>query len=177
MYPKLEDNTISRCLFWRIPTTSTYFSDTKLHLFPSFVASGRHWIGGGGMGGNTEGTQKIFWRDSIFSYNCQLRESSLYVAVKYHRTRGISLTGLSPLARNFHRTSDKYFSFISILFLHEESSWQRYMDSYLQDNSGNRQYSTSNPCVRNSIFLWLCVGALNRGCAKNIQKTTSTWES
>ncbi len=46
-------------------------------------------------------------------------------------------------------------------------------------------------CVQNSIFphfiivimlccgcgLWLCVGALSRGCAKNIQKTASTQES
>jgi hypothetical protein len=26
------------------------------------------------------------------------------------------------------------------------------MDSYLQDGSGNRQYSASNPCVWNYIF-------------------------
>ena len=38
---------------------------------------------------------------------------------------------------------DEYF--ISILFLREESSRQRYLDSYLQDNSGDMQYSASNP--------------------------------
>jgi len=36
-------------------------------------------------------------------------------------------------------------TFISILFLREESSRQRYLDSYLQDNSGDMQYSVSNP--------------------------------
>jgi hypothetical protein len=36
-------------------------------------------------------------------------------------------------------------TFISILFLREESSRQRYLDSYLQDNSGDMQYSASNP--------------------------------
>ncbi len=37
------------------------------------------------------------------------------------------------------------FSFIFILFLREESSRERYLDSYLQDNSGDMQYSASNP--------------------------------
>jgi hypothetical protein len=36
-------------------------------------------------------------------------------------------------------------TFISILFLREESSPQRYLDSYLQDYSGDMQYSVSNP--------------------------------
>jgi hypothetical protein len=36
-------------------------------------------------------------------------------------------------------------NFISILFLREESSGQQYLDSYLHDNSGDVQYSASNP--------------------------------
>jgi hypothetical protein len=71
-------------------------------------------------------------------------------------------------------------TFISILFLHQESSRQRYLDSHLQDNSGDMQYFTSNPVHRNSIFphfvmvitcvvgrvvvcgLWFCGGVLVR---------------
>jgi hypothetical protein len=68
----------------------------------------------------------------------------------YRRTRGPRLTGLSPFARKcVLRTTN---TFTSILFLREESSRQRYLDSYLQDNYGDMQYSASTQCVRNSIF-------------------------
>jgi hypothetical protein len=36
-------------------------------------------------------------------------------------------------------------TFISILFLCEESSRQQYLDSYLQVSSDDMQYSASNP--------------------------------
>ena len=40
------------------------------------ITAGRHWIGGGKGGGNTEGaTKKRFWCDFIFSCNRRLRES------------------------------------------------------------------------------------------------------
>jgi hypothetical protein len=105
---------------------------------------------------------------------------------RYRRTRGLVVTQPSVDRKKAHlRTTN---TFISILFLREESSRQRYLDSYLQDNSGDMQYSASNPVRTEFHFsalhhgdydvlwgaelwfvvcgLWLCVGALNRGCAK-----------
>jgi hypothetical protein len=41
---------------------------------------------------------------------------------------------------------------ISLLFLREESCWQRYLSSYLQDESGNMRYSASNPLHRKFHF-------------------------
>ena len=43
---------------------------------------------------------------------------------EYRRTRGIGLTGLSPFCEKIVSTY-KTNTFISILFLREESSWQR----------------------------------------------------
>jgi len=77
-------------------------------------------------------------------------------------------------------------TFISILFLREESSRQRYLDSYLQDNSGECNTPRQTQCVPNSIFphfimvimmccgggrvvvcgLWVCVGAQIEGAPK-----------
>ena len=76
-------------------------------------------------------------------------------------------------------------TYIYILFLREESFRQLQMDSYLPDDSGDgstprqtRAYGIlffmMIMCCGPSCGLWLCVCALNRGCAKNIQKTTST---
>jgi hypothetical protein len=49
-------------------------------------------------------------------------------------------------------------TFVSILFLREESSQQQYLDSYLQDNSGDMQYSASNPVRTEFYFSALCHG-------------------
>ena len=58
-------------------------------------------------------------------------------------TRGLVLTRPSVDRKKAHLCTTN--TFISILFLREESSRQRYLDSYLQDNSGDMQYSASNP--------------------------------
>jgi hypothetical protein len=58
-------------------------------------------------------------------------------------TRGLVLTRPSVDRKKAHLCTTN--TFISILFLREESSPQRYLDSYLQDNSGDMQYSASNP--------------------------------
>jgi hypothetical protein len=47
---------------------------------------------------------------------------------------------------------------ISLLFLREESCWQQYLSSYLQDKSGNVRYSASNPLHRTFHFSALCHG-------------------
>jgi len=57
--------------------------------------------------------------------------------------RGLILTRLSVHCKKAHLCTTN--TFIYILFLREESSRQRYLDSYLQDNSGDMQYSASNP--------------------------------
>ena len=64
---------------------------------------------------------------------------------KYYSTitRGLVLTRPSVDRKKAHLCTTN--TFISILFLREESSRQRYLDSYLQDNSGDMQYSASNP--------------------------------
>ena len=62
---------------------------------------------------------------------------------RYRRPHGLVVTRPSVDRKKAHlRTTN---TFISILFLREESSRQRYLDSYLQDNSGDMQYSASNP--------------------------------
>ena len=61
----------------------------------------------------------------------------------YRITRGLILTRPSIDCKKAHLCTTN--TFISILFLREESSRQRYLDSYLQDNSGDMQYSASNP--------------------------------
>ena len=61
----------------------------------------------------------------------------------YSITRGLILTWPSVDCKKAHPCTTN--TFISILFLREESSRQRYLDSYLQDNSGDMQYSASNP--------------------------------
>ena len=61
----------------------------------------------------------------------------------YRITRGLVLTRPSVDRKKAHLCTTN--TFISILFLREESSPQRYLDSYLQDNSGDMQYSASNP--------------------------------
>ncbi len=58
---------------------------------------------------------------------------------------------MRPFSRKMYRMYDE--TFISILFLREESSRQRYLDSFLQDNSGDVQYyivSTWNPTLHTS---------------------------
>ena len=111
------------------------------------------------------------------------------VSLGYRTNYRCLWTGSQPFYEKISSYIHTTNTLISILFLREESSQQRYMNSYLQDDSGDRQYSASNLCVRNSIFwhfvmvimccgpsygLWLCVCALNRGCTTNIQKSTST---
>jgi hypothetical protein len=61
----------------------------------------------------------------------------------YRITRGLVLTRPSVDRKKAHLCTTN--TFISILFLREESSRQRYLDSYLQDNFGDMQYSASNP--------------------------------
>jgi hypothetical protein len=64
-------------------------------------------------------------------------------SVSYRITRGLVLTRPSVDRKKAHLCTTN--TFISILFLREESSRQRYLDSYLQDNFGDMQYSASNP--------------------------------
>ena len=69
--------------------------------------------------------------------------SQLETERNYRITRGLVLTRPSVDRKKAHLCMTN--TFVSILFLREESSRQRYLDSYLQDNSGDIQYSASNP--------------------------------
>jgi hypothetical protein len=77
-------------------------------------------------------------------YTPMLRTNYLSTLCNYCFTvsRGIVLTRPSVDRKKAHLCMTN--TFISILFLREESSRQRYLDSYLQDNS-DMQYSASNP--------------------------------
>jgi hypothetical protein len=78
------------------------------------------------------------------------------VLCQYRITRGLILTLPSVDRKKAHLCTTN--TFISILFPREESSRQRYLDSYLQDNSSDMQYSASNP-VRTEFHF----SALHRG--------------
>jgi hypothetical protein len=68
--------------------------------------------------------------------------ANFHIKRKTYDERGLVITRPSVDCKKAHRCTN---TFISILFLREESSRQRYLDSYLQDNSGDMQYSASIP--------------------------------
>ena len=109
----------------------------------------------------------------------------------YCRIRGISATGLGVHFRknvDLHHTLHFLFLFYSYMKSHidNDSRLPTYMTIPAICNTPRLTCAYGIPFFRTSSWwlcvvgrvvvcgLWLCVGALNRGCAKNIQKTTST---
>jgi hypothetical protein len=97
--------------------------------------------------------RKSIWFNLHVLLYCRIR------GISYHKCHGFR----GPFSKKCGSTSYAALP-ISILFLREESYWQRYSSSYLHDYSGDMQYSTSNLCVQNPIFphfvmvIMLCCG-------------------
>ena len=115
------------------------------------------------------------------------KEEPRLAVANYRRTCGVSATGLSPFLRKLYdiiRTTNTFFYFIPTRrvisttiygFLFTRQFRQDAILSVKPSAYGIPFFRTSSwwLCCGPSCGLWLYVGALNRGCAKNIKKTTS----